>query len=275
MAPFVTGSYSGLFTGPTSTSPGSSSGSAGPGTPGGGQAAGGAHLTVYSLHDLPDELKPLGTLLTLEAIWQQVSDPVDVRRRLVVVDEAWLLMRDPAGARFLFRMAKAARKHWAGLAVITQDAADVLATDLGQAIVANAATQILLRQAPQAIDAITDSFDLSDGERDLLLTTPKGTGLLLAGGTHRVAFTTVASHTEHMLAISGSELFRTSGSGAANSAADAPIRYEAHDPGPAQFLDPDPEADADSHAAYGFDPDSDPVDDFDSDAALEGEVYHP
>ena len=100
----------------------------------------------------PTSCSPAATLLALDAIWRQVSDPADRRRRLIIVDEAWLLMRDPEGARFLFRMAKAARKHWAGLAVVTQDAEDVLGTDLGRAVIANAATQILLRQAPQAIE---------------------------------------------------------------------------------------------------------------------------
>ena len=70
------------------------------------------------------------------------------------MDEAWLLMRDPEGAKFLFRLAKSARKAWAGLAAVTQDAEDVLSTDLGRAVIANSATQILLRQAPQAIGKV-------------------------------------------------------------------------------------------------------------------------
>ena len=139
------------------------------------------HLVVISLRDLPDELKPAGTLLTLDAIWRRVTDPDHRRRRLVLIDEAWLLMRDPEGARFLFRAAKSARKHWCGLTVVTQDAADLLGTDLGQAVVANAATQILLRQAPQTIDALSDAFGLSDGERAFLLAARQGEGLLAAG----------------------------------------------------------------------------------------------
>jgi TraG P-loop domain len=115
------------------------------------------------------------------------------------VDEAWLLMRDPDGARFLYRMAKAARKHWAGLTVITQDAADLLGSDLGQAVVANAATQILLRQAPQAIERIGDAFGLSAGERQLLLAADRGEGLLVAGD-QRVGFRVIASPDEHRLA---------------------------------------------------------------------------
>ncbi|WP_218002081.1 VirB4 family type IV secretion system protein [Microtetraspora malaysiensis] len=183
LAPYVTGSYRGLFDGPTTTHPS-------------------GHLIVFSLRDLPEELKAVGTLLALDAIWRRVANPRDRRRRLVVVDEAWLLMREAEGARFLFRMAKAARKHWAGLAVITQDAADLLGSDLGQAIVANAASQILLRQAPQAIDAVGDAFDLSDGERQFLLTAERGEALMVAGPANRVAFQVVASPAEAMLATS-------------------------------------------------------------------------
>ena len=129
----------------------------------------------------PTSCKAVATLLALDAIWRQVSDPAARRRRLVVVDEAWLLMRDPEGAKFLFRMAKAARKHWAGLAVVTQDADDVLGSDLGRAVIANAATQILLRQAPQAIDRSPATFRLSAGEKALLLAAGRGEGLLAAG----------------------------------------------------------------------------------------------
>jgi type IV secretory pathway VirB4 component len=177
LEPFIVGSHRGLFDGPTTTRPE-------------------GHLVVFSLRDLPDELKPAGTLITLQAIWRRVSDPSLRRRRLVVVDEAWLLMREQEGARFLFRMAKSARKHWCGLTVVTQDAADLLGSPLGQAIVANAATQILLRQAPQAIDALADAFRLSDGERAFLLGAQRGEGLL-SSGPDRVAFAALASPTEH------------------------------------------------------------------------------
>lgn len=185
LAPFVTGSFRGLFDGPTTTQPHS-------------------HLVVFSLRDVPAELKPAATVIVLDAIWRQVSDPDRRRRRLVTVDEAWLLMADPAGAEFLFRMAKSARKHHAGLAVVTQDPADLLAGPLGQAVVANAATQILLRQAPQSIDTIADAFGLSHGERAFLLAAQRGEGLL-AAGTDRVAFKTVASPDEHRLCVTGLE----------------------------------------------------------------------
>ncbi|MDX6295959.1 MAG: hypothetical protein QOH50_5212 [Kribbellaceae bacterium] len=180
--PWVEGSFRQLFDGATTTQPE-------------------GHLVVFSLRDLPEELKAIGTLLTLDAVWRRVSNPSIRRPRLVVVDEAWLLMKQHAGAEFLFRMAKASRKHWAGLTVATQDTADVLGSDLGKAVVTNAATQILLRQAPQAIDEITHTFDLSAGERQFLLSADRGQGLL-STGTQRVAFQSIASPTEHFLATS-------------------------------------------------------------------------
>jgi len=186
LVPFTEGTHSQLFAGPTSTRPD-------------------GHLIVWSLRDLPDELKAAGTLLTLDAIWRRVSDPGSRRRRLVVVDEAWLLMRQHDGALFLFRMAKAARKHWAGLVVVTQDAEDVLGSDLGRAVVNNAATQILLRQSPQAMDLVADTFHLSAGEREFLLSAQRGEGLLAAGPTDRVAFKAVASDFEHGLATTDPE----------------------------------------------------------------------
>ena len=159
------------------------------------------HLVVFSLRDLPEELKAIGTLLTLDAVWRRVSNPAIRRPRLVVVDEAWLLMKQHAGAEFLFRMAKASRKHWAGLTVATQDTTDVLGSDLGKAVIANAATQILLRQAPQAIEEITRTFDLSAGERQFLLSADRGQGLLTSG-TQTVAFQAISSPTEHYLVTS-------------------------------------------------------------------------
>jgi type IV secretory pathway VirB4 component len=200
LAPRTRGSFSDIFAGPTTTRPA-------------------GHLVVWSLRALPDQLRAAGTLLALDAIWREVDDPARLRplapghaageqpkaragaRRLVVVDEAWLLLRDGEGARFLYRMAKAARKRLAGLTVITQDAADVLGTDLGRAVVPNAATQILMRQAAQSIDAVADAFGLTAGEAQLLLTARRGEALLVAG-TNRVAFRVTASAAEDTLAQS-------------------------------------------------------------------------
>ncbi|MBV9163793.1 MAG: ATP-binding protein [Pseudonocardiales bacterium] len=189
--PFTAGAFSGLFTGATSTRPE-------------------GHLIVFSLRELPEELKPIGTLLVLDAVWRRVTNPMIRRPRLVVVDEAWLLMKQPAGAEFLFRMAKASRKHWAGLTVATQDTADVLGSELGKAVVTNSATQILLRQAPQAIDEIVHTFNLSDGERQFLLSAERGQGLL-STGTQRVAFRAIAScHEHHLVTTDPAELATSS-----------------------------------------------------------------
>ncbi|MFF4503004.1 VirB4 family type IV secretion system protein [Streptomyces sp. NPDC001401] len=209
--PFTRGAFSGLFARPTTTRPD-------------------GHLVVFSLRDLADELKPIGTLLTLDAVWRRVSNPAVRRPRLVTVDEAWLLMKEAAGAEFLFRMAKASRKHWAGLTVATQDTADVLSSDLGKAVVANAATQILLRQAPQAIDEITRTFDLSEGERQFLLSADRGQGLL-STGTQRVAFQAVASPTEHYLVTTDpAELAAYAERDTSTTADDSFLDLEAADP---------------------------------------------
>ncbi|MDT5119746.1 MAG: hypothetical protein QOE30_5485 [Mycobacterium sp.] len=191
LVPWVSGSFNDLFAGPTSVRPQ-------------------GHLVVWSLRHLPEELRTIGTMLALNHIWGRIDRPAadgptcrgPARRRLVVVDEAWLLLKDGEGARFLFRMSKAARKRNAGLTVVTQDAGDVLATDLGLAVVSNAATQILMRQSTQAIDAVTDAFGLTGGEARLLLSAGRGEGLLVAGRS-RLPFRSRASGTEHVLASTG------------------------------------------------------------------------
>jgi type IV secretory pathway VirB4 component len=191
LAPFVTGSFKGLFDGPTSTVPQ-------------------GHLVVYAIKDLPDELKPVGTLLTLDAIWRTVSTANRASgiaqrpevRRMVLIDEAWLLLSGGLGAQFLSRLAKSSRKYGAGLTVVTQDAADVLSTQVGRAVVSNAATQVLLKQAPQAIDAVTEAFGLTDGERAFLLSATRGDALLAAGSS-RVAFHALADEVEAELITTG------------------------------------------------------------------------
>ncbi|MFD1075642.1 VirB4 family type IV secretion system protein [Longispora fulva] len=186
LAPWVVGSFKDMFDGHSTHRPD-------------------GHLVVWSLRHLPDEVRGVGTLVALDHIWRTVDRPQhptgtsSQARRLVVVDEAWLLMRQDAGAAFLYRMAKASRKRGAGLCVITQDAADMLCTELGEAVIANAATQILLRQADSAIDAVGRAFGLTGGEKRLLLSAERGQGLLLSGA-HRTRFESVASPAEHALA---------------------------------------------------------------------------
>ncbi|MEV7230883.1 conjugal transfer protein TraC [Polymorphospora sp. NPDC051019] len=188
LSPWTTGSFSHLFAGPTTTRPT-------------------GHLVVWSTRRLADELRAPGMLLALDTIWRVVdappaADPTGGRRRLVIVDEAWTLLRDGEGVRFLNRLAKAARKRRAGLSVITQDAADLLGSELGQAVIANSATQVLMRQAPQAIAAVADSFSLTGGEARMLLSAQRGEGLLLSG-SNRVASHAVSSYREHALCVTG------------------------------------------------------------------------
>ncbi|MGH3433845.1 MAG: VirB4 family type IV secretion system protein [Thermocrispum sp.] len=183
LRPYVTGSFKTLFDGPTTT-----------------PAAG--HLVVYAIKELADELKPVGTLLALDSVWRRVSTSSPQARQLVLVDEAWRLLSAGLGAKFLLNLAKGARKYGAGLTVVTQDAADVLATDTGRAVVSNAATQVLLRQAPQAIDAVAEAFNLTDGERAFLLSAGRGDALL-ACGTARVAFHSLASDIEAQVIQTG------------------------------------------------------------------------
>ncbi|HZD15008.1 MAG TPA: hypothetical protein VE196_07750, partial [Pseudonocardiaceae bacterium] len=179
LRPYSHGAHGRLFQAPTSTTPT-------------------GRLVSFSLRALPDELRPAATMLVLDHIWRQVCDTRTRRRRLVVIDEAWMLMRHPTAAAWLFQMAKQFRKRWAGLTFCSQDVADVLGTELGQAVISNSATQILLRQAPQAIDQITHMFALSGGERSYLLRAGQGEALL-TGGTHRVAFRAHASAAEDHL----------------------------------------------------------------------------
>ena len=183
LEPYVAGSHRMLFDGPATVRPE-------------------GHLVVFSLRDLPEELKTTGTLLALDAVWRTVARG-ERRPRVVVVDEAWWLLgagRD-AGARFLQRLAKSARKHWCGLTTITQDVTDVLSSELGQAVVTNAAHQVLLGQSPQAMEALGRAFNLSAGEQSYLLTCDRGQGIL-AVGTERAALQVVASEAEHRLATS-------------------------------------------------------------------------
>lgn len=170
--PFTAGAHGGLFDAPTSHRLDT-------------------HLTVYTLEQLPEQLKTAAMLLILSEVWRQAAAR-DGRRRMVLIDEAWLAMKDPVAARFLFRLAKSARKHALALAMITQDAADVLGSELGAAVVANAATQILLRQAPQTIDPVADAFHLSAGERAFLLTAPRGQALLTAADGSKATFASIA-----------------------------------------------------------------------------------
>ncbi|WP_169739958.1 VirB4 family type IV secretion system protein [Actinospica robiniae] len=134
-----------------------------------------APLTVYTLRHLPDALRPAGIMLVLSRIWSEARR--GERRRMLLIDEVWQLLQEPDAARFVLRLAKSARKYRLGLSLATQDVGDLLASDLGTAVACNAAIQILLGQAPQALARVTDAFDLTAGERDFVATAPRGYAL--------------------------------------------------------------------------------------------------
>lgn len=153
-------------------------------------------FTVFSIRDLEDELRPIAMFLILDFIWTRVKN--DIRRRILVVDEAWYLMQYPDSASFMYSIAKRARKYYLGLSTITQDVEDFLNTDYGRAIVTNSSIQILMKQSPAAIDKVAETFYLSEGEKHLLLAADVGEGIFFAGANH-VAIRIVASPDEHAL----------------------------------------------------------------------------
>jgi len=165
-------------------------------------------LAVWDLAAVPTELAPVVTLVALDQIWRSLR--TGGPRTLVVVDEAWLTLKTGQGAAWLSRLAKSARKRNTGLAVVTQDAEDVTATELGRTVIHNSATQIIMRQAPQAIDAVTGAFRLTAAEAALIASARRGEGLLLGGG-HHLAFRALASDQEHRLCLTGLDAAGTEG----------------------------------------------------------------
>ncbi|MBI5620176.1 ATP-binding protein [Candidatus Gottesmanbacteria bacterium] len=153
-------------------------------------------LTVFSIRDLEEELRPIAMYLILDFIWTKVRR--DLRRRLLIVDEAWYMMKFPDSAYFMNSIAKRARKYYLGVTTISQDVEDFLSTDLGRAIIQNSSLQVLLKQSTAAIDRIAEAFFLSEGEKHLLLSADIGEGLFFAGPAH-AAMRAIASPTEHEL----------------------------------------------------------------------------
>lgn len=153
-------------------------------------------FTVFSIRDLVDDLRPMAMYVILDYIWTKVKK--DKRKRLLIIDEAWVMMQYPDAARFVFSIAKRARKYALGLTTITQDINDFLSSDYGKAIVNNAAIQLLLKQTPSAIEVLQKTFYLTEGEKLFLLSAGVGEGIFFAGRNH-VAIQVVASENEHNL----------------------------------------------------------------------------
>lgn len=150
-------------------------------------------MVVFNLRDLEDELRPVAMYIVLNYIWNKTK--ADQKRRILIVDEAWQLMKYEDSANFLFSLAKRARKYNLGITTITQDVEDFMGSRMGRAIVANASMQFLLKQSPSAVDVLTDVFKLTSEERKRLSQFPVGQGLFFAGQSH-VHIQVIASPTE-------------------------------------------------------------------------------
>lgn len=153
-------------------------------------------LVVFNVRDLEDELRPVAMYIVLNYIWNKTKS--DQKRRLLVVDEAWQLMKYEDSANFLFSLAKRARKYNLGITTITQDVEDFMGSRMGRAIVANSSMQLLLKQSPSAVDVLADVFKLTSEERKRLSQFPVGQGLFFAGQNH-VHIQITASPTESNL----------------------------------------------------------------------------
>lgn len=156
-------------------------------------------FTVFSVRDLQEELKPLAMYLMLDFIWTKIRK--DKRRRLLIVDEAWYMMQSEDSAKFMYSIAKRARKYYLGLTTITQDVADFMNNDMGKAIISNSSIQILMKQSPSAVEKLQQVFNLSDGEKNFLLNSDVGQGLFFAGANH-VGIQILSSQAEHELITS-------------------------------------------------------------------------
>ncbi len=156
-------------------------------------------FVVFSVRDMEDDLKPVAMYLITHYIWNAVRK--NLKKRLLVIDEAWWMMKSEDTASFLYGMAKRGRKYYLGLATITQDVDDFLKSPYGLPMISNSSIQILLKQSPTTIDTLQKTFNLSEEEKYLLLESDVGEGIFFAGLKH-VAIKVIASYTEDQIITS-------------------------------------------------------------------------
>ncbi|MCX6797488.1 MAG: conjugal transfer protein TraC, partial [Candidatus Doudnabacteria bacterium] len=177
LAKFTDGTFAGLFNQPTNVVLNN-------------------QLVVFSIRDLEEELRPIAMYIVLNFIWNVVRS--ELKKRILVADEAWIMMQHEDSARFLFGIAKRGRKYYLGLTTITQDVADFMASPYGKPIVTNSSIQMLLKQSPAAINIIAETFFLTEGEKYLLLESEVGEGIFFAGLKH-AAIKIYASYVEDQI----------------------------------------------------------------------------
>jgi len=153
-------------------------------------------MVVFNIRDLEDELRPVAMYIVLSHIWNITRSRK--RKRMLIVDEAWQLMKYEDSANFLFSLAKRARKYYLGITTITQDVEDFMGSKMGRAIVANSSMQLLLKQSSSAVDVLSNVFKLTEEEKKRLSSFPVGQGLFFAGQNH-VHIQVIASRTETQL----------------------------------------------------------------------------
>lgn len=159
-------------------------------------------LVVFSVRDLEDELRPMAIYTIVNYIWNVVRS--ERKKRILTIDEAWWLMQNEDSAKFIFALVKRARKYYLGVTTITQDVNDFLTSQYGQAIVTNSSLQILLKQSPAGVDVVSDTFNLTESEKYLLLEAAVGEGIFFAGQKH-AAIKVVASYTEDQIITTNPE----------------------------------------------------------------------
>jgi len=150
-------------------------------------------FVVFGIRDMEDELRPIAMFIIMRYIWNEVRS--ELKKRILVVDEAWWIMRTEDGASFLFGICKRARKYWLGVTTITQDVGDFMKSSYGQPIITNSSLQLLMKQSPATMDVVQKTFNLTEEEKYLLIEAEVGEGIFFAGQKH-VAIKVVASYTE-------------------------------------------------------------------------------
>jgi len=156
-------------------------------------------FVVFSIRDMEDELRPAAMYIITHYIWNAIRR--EIKKRLLVIDEAWWMMKSEDAASFLFGIAKRARKYYLGVATITQDVGDFLNSPYGMPIITNSAIQLLLKQSPATIELVKQTFNLTDEEKFLLLESDVGEGIFFAGLKH-VAIKVIGSYTEDQIITS-------------------------------------------------------------------------
>jgi len=180
---YISGTYAGVFNKPTNVNLNTG-------------------LVVFSVRDLEDQLRPIAMYIILNYIWNQVRS--SLKRRLLIVDEAWTMMQFEDSAKFLHGLVKRARKYYLGVTTITQDVEDFLKSKYGKPIITNSSMQLLLKQSPSAVELLSQIFNLTEGERYLLLNSNVGQGLFFAGNKH-VAIQIIASYGEDKIITTNPE----------------------------------------------------------------------